>query len=250
MVIKEVVWIEFPLLYSLLTSRVIMIDNSWWLFWAHFKRACLIQPLDSATNTTMGKSKELSIDLKKAHFWFDSVREVTWSHFKSVTGPEINCKQLFITIDCMAKLSHCQDSGRKHKLSPAAERGLVRVVKSQKTPKSKPAMNYKLLEDRRQYQQSAEKLPARKEPLLQIQHLKSRLLLKSFLLITWTRKKPSVGKLCCQMEQKINCLVIMSSSLFWMREGKAFNPENTIPTVKHGAGSIIYIFVFDFHIID
>lgn len=34
---------------------VILIDDSW----------CLIHPLDSVTNTTMGKSKELSIDLKE-----------------------------------------------------------------------------------------------------------------------------------------------------------------------------------------
>ena len=44
---------------------VIMINNNWWLFWAHFNRACLIHPLGSATNTAMGKSIELSIDLKE-----------------------------------------------------------------------------------------------------------------------------------------------------------------------------------------
>ena len=44
---------------------VIMIDHGRWLLWAHFNRARLIHPLDSATNTTMGRSKELSIDLKE-----------------------------------------------------------------------------------------------------------------------------------------------------------------------------------------
>ena len=43
---------------------LILIDNNLWLFWAHLNRACLNHPFDSATNTTMGKSMELSIDLK------------------------------------------------------------------------------------------------------------------------------------------------------------------------------------------
>lgn len=39
--------------------------NSCWLFQAHSNGACLIQPLDSATDTTVGKSEQLSIDLKE-----------------------------------------------------------------------------------------------------------------------------------------------------------------------------------------
>ena len=42
-----------------------MIDNSWWFFWAQFNRACLIHLQASATDTTMRKFKELSIDLKE-----------------------------------------------------------------------------------------------------------------------------------------------------------------------------------------
>ena len=44
---------------------VILIDHSWWLFWVHVNRNSWIQPLDSATNTTIWKSKALSIDLKE-----------------------------------------------------------------------------------------------------------------------------------------------------------------------------------------
>ena len=43
-----------------------MIDDSWWLFWAHFNGTCLTHPLDS--NTTNGKSKELSIEMTECIF--------------------------------------------------------------------------------------------------------------------------------------------------------------------------------------
>ena len=35
-------------------------------------------------------------------------------------------EQMFVSIKCMAGLRHCHDQEEKHKLSPAAERKLVR----------------------------------------------------------------------------------------------------------------------------
>ena len=51
----------------------------------------MIHPLDSVTSTTTEKSKELSIDLKEHIIDFEQVRKVTWSNYKAVTGPKINC---------------------------------------------------------------------------------------------------------------------------------------------------------------
>ena len=82
---------------------VILVDDSWWLFWAHLN-PCLIHTLDSTTNTTMGKSKHLS---ERAHYWFEQLREVTRSHFKAVTGLKINSTHN--CIKCMAQLRHCHD---------------------------------------------------------------------------------------------------------------------------------------------
>ena len=50
-----------------------MTDNVRWLFWDHLNRACLIHPLDSATNTAMGKPKKLSIDLKEPTLYHTAV---------------------------------------------------------------------------------------------------------------------------------------------------------------------------------
>ena len=66
---------------------VIITDNSLGLFWAQCSRACLIHPLVSTTNTTKGKSEELSIDLK------EPVIDLNKSGKSSgaVTRPKINC---------------------------------------------------------------------------------------------------------------------------------------------------------------
>ena len=80
---------------------VIMTDNKWWLFWAHFNRACLIQPWD--TNTTMNS----------ALIWTSAL--LIWgsqeSHLElfqsSYTSQDQLYKQLFESIKCMAQLCHC-----------------------------------------------------------------------------------------------------------------------------------------------
>ena len=61
----------------------------------------------------------------------------------------------------------------------------------------------------------------------------------SFLLIMWTNRKPPGGKFCDWMKQKY-CWWPQWAPICYMRtEGEAFNPKNTSPTVKHGAGSIM-----------
>jgi hypothetical protein len=41
------------------------------------------------------------------------------------------------------------------------------------------------------------------------------------------------------MKQQYNCLAIMSIIMFGGEKGEACEPKNTIPTVKHGGGSIM-----------
>ena len=99
-------------------------------------------------------------------------------------------KQLSVIIKCMA-----------------SERKLVRVVKSRKPPKGKSAMNKKLLEDRCQCPQSGvfHIIMSWDAALLEWSSWSRRRTLKLhriLLLITWTKKKPSGGKLCGHMKQK------------------------------------------------
>lgn len=89
----------------------------------------------------MGKSKELTTDLKK---WLIDLKsgKSLGAVFKAATGPKINrvCKyKVHGTVVSLPR------SGRKCKLSPAAERKLVRIVKRQprttKKQKNRSAMN-------------------------------------------------------------------------------------------------------------
>ena len=81
---------------------MILIDTSCWLFWACSNRTCLIQPLDSVTNTTMGKSEELSTDLKEhivvSHPFQSSYRSQDQLH-----------KQLSVSIKCMTQFCQCHE---------------------------------------------------------------------------------------------------------------------------------------------
>ena len=68
----------------------ILVDNGWWIFWVHSDKVCLIHQLDSVTDSTMGQSRAQHWS-ERAQYWFERDRKVTWSHFRTVTGPEINC---------------------------------------------------------------------------------------------------------------------------------------------------------------
>ena len=87
-------------------------------FLCPFNRACLIQPLDSATNTTVGKSKELSIDLEEPIIDLNKSRKSIGSISKQLHGTSVSQPR-----------------------SPAAERKLVRMVKSQQNTTKKQICN-------------------------------------------------------------------------------------------------------------
>lgn len=60
----------------------------------------------------------------------------------------------------------------------------------------------------------------------------------SLLLITWTSKKTFRRKILWSEEIKVK-MFCHNDQYIWKREGEAFNPKNTIPTVKHSTCSIL-----------
>ena len=66
----------------------------------------------------------------------------------------------------------------------------------------------------------------------------------SLLLSTWTKKKPSGGKILCSVDTKIYLFGRNEQLYVWWREGEAWNSKNPISTVKHDAGSIIAVGMF------
>ena len=108
-----------------------------------------------------------------------------------------------VSIEYMAQLCHCHH--QKTHLSPAAERKLVRMIKSQPKKKKKASL---------QWIRSCWKTGVSV-------HRKN--LLEENSVVTWNQTE-----LFGHNEQQY----------VLRREGEAFNPENTRPTVQHGAASI------------
>ena len=91
-------------------------------FWAHSNRTCLTHPLDWVTNTTMKQSKELSIDLKKHIIDLIKSGESLGAILKQLQGPRSTVQTTVSKYRVHGTVVSLPWSGRKHKISPAAER--------------------------------------------------------------------------------------------------------------------------------
>ncbi len=78
---------------------------------------------------------------------------------------------------------------------------------------------------------------ARKVPLLQKTHVQARLKFSNDSEKNWV-------KVLWSDETKIELFGINSTRRVWRRRNAAYDPKNTIPTVKHGGGNIILWGVF------
>ncbi|KAI3364700.1 hypothetical protein L3Q82_011486, partial [Scortum barcoo] len=58
-------------------------------------------------------------------------------------------------------------------------------------------------------------------------------------MLIWIKKKTSGLLFYGQMKQKLNCFGHNDVSFIWCKKGEAFNPKNTIPTIKHGGGNLM-----------
>ena len=94
--------------WSLNFFWVVLVDNNWWLFWVHFNRICLIQPLDSATNTTIWKSKKLSIYPKEHIIDLNKSVKSLGAISKQLQVPR-STVQTTVSIKFISQLSHCLD---------------------------------------------------------------------------------------------------------------------------------------------
>ena len=143
----------------------------------------------------------------------------------------------------MAQLCHCSWSGRKHQLSPAAERKLVRMVKSQPKTTTKESL---------QWIKSCWKtgVSVHSQCVLHQQELRgcctyrssrsrwSTLKLQwSLLPIIWTKKKACCRKLWLEKKNWVVWPQWEAICLEVRRWG--LQPHEYISTVKHGAGSIM-----------
>jgi len=135
--------------------------------------------------------------------------------------------------------------GRKKILSEKAERALVRMVNKEPTMtrramgtvletagvKAGPSTITRALN-----RNGLNACRPRKTPLLKTRHLKARLKFANDFL-----EKPTLfwQSVLWSDETKLELFGHNDRTSVWRKKGEAFNPNNTIPTVKHGGGSIM-----------
>ena len=136
-------------------------------------------------------------------------------------------------------------SGKPPKLSPVAERKLIWMVRN--NPKTtKKQICRKMLEAGTRVSLSTVKrvlhrhgfrgCRARKKLLLHKRHLQARL---KFASDNIDKGNDFWNNVLWSDEAKIQLFGHNQQKYVWREVGEAFNPKNTIPTVKHGGGSIM-----------
>ena len=170
-------------------------------FWARFSRACLIYPLDSATNTMMGKSNQLSTDLQKYIMHLNKSGMSFWAI----------SKQLQVR---MVK-SHKTKKHLCNELKAAGRQVSVSTVKC--------VFHHHGLRG----------CHARHKPLFQTQHLKAR---PKFAADHMDKEKKHLEKNSAVRWNKE--FGHNDQHYVWRREDETFNHKNTITTVKYCGGSI------------
>ena len=136
-------------------------------------------------------------------------------------------------------------SGRRRVLSPRDERTLVRKV--QINPRTTAKDLVKMLEEtgtkvsistvkRVLYRHNLKGRSARKKPLLQNRHKKARL---RFATAHGDKDHTFWRNVLWSDETKIELFGHNDHRYVWRKKGEACKPKNTIPTVKHGGGSIM-----------
>uniref|UniRef100_A0A8K9UTL7 Transposase Tc1-like domain-containing protein n=1 Tax=Oncorhynchus mykiss TaxID=8022 RepID=A0A8K9UTL7_ONCMY len=136
-------------------------------------------------------------------------------------------------------------SGRRRILSPRDEHTLVRKV--QINPRTTAKDLVKILEEtgtkvsistvkRVLYRHNLKGRSARKKPLLQNHHKKARL---RFATAHGDKDHTFWRNVLWSDETKIELFVHNDHRYVWRKKEEAYKPKNTIPTVKHGGGSIM-----------
>uniref|UniRef100_A0A8C6KMD7 Tc1-like transposase DDE domain-containing protein n=1 Tax=Nothobranchius furzeri TaxID=105023 RepID=A0A8C6KMD7_NOTFU len=193
----------------------------------------------------MGKSKELSMDLKKQIIDLNKSGKSLGAISKQLQVPRATVQTIVCKYKVHGTVSSLPRSGRKHKLSPAAERKLVwrvksepRITKKQICQELEAAGIHLLLSTVKRvlHLHGLRGCRARRKPLLQKRHLKARL---KFAADHMDKDKTFWRKVLWSDETKIELFGHNAQQYVWRRKGEAFNPKNTMPTVKHGGGNIM-----------
>ena len=193
----------------------------------------------------MGKSKEISQDLRKKIVDLHKSGSSLGAISKRLKVPRSSVQTIVRKYKHHGTTQPSYRSGRRCVLSPRDERTLVRKV--QINPRTTAKDLVKMLEEtgtkvsistvkRVLYRHNLKGRSARKKPLLQNHHKKARL---RFATAHGDKDRTFWRNVLWSDETKIELFGHNDHRYVWRKKGEACKPKNTIPTVKHGGGSIM-----------
>ncbi len=189
----------------------------------------------------MAKTKELSkdvrdkiVDLHKAGMGYKTIAKQLGEKVTTVGAIIRKWKKHKITVNLPRTGAPCN-------ISPRGVSMIMRTVKNQPRTTREDLVNdlnaagtivTKKTIGNKLRREGLKSCSTRKVPLLKKAHAQARLKFANDSEENW-------GKVLWSDETKIELFGINSTRRVWRRRNAAYDPENTIPTVKHGGGNIV-----------
>ena len=193
----------------------------------------------------MGKKKELSEDLRQCLVEAHSNGKGYTAISKTYGVPKATVQSVIKKYRRFKTVKNLSGRGRKRKVSAKLARTITREVNKH------PRTTIKAL--RKQLQQAGTNVSRstigrvlhraglhgrrpRKTPLLKNRHLKARV---AFAKRHLQHDSNFWKNVVWSDETKLELFGHMDAQYVWRKKGEAYNPKNTVPTVKHGGGNIM-----------
>ncbi|KAK3557409.1 hypothetical protein QTP70_026653 [Hemibagrus guttatus] len=196
--------------------------------------------------TVMAKTKELTEDLRlrivAAHKSGKGYKTIS----KCFEVPVATVQSIIKKYMTFRTMKNLRGRGPKPKVTPVLARRIVREVKKNPRITTKAIlMNLGSAGGNISRQTVQRTLHTagfhghrpRRTPLLQIRHTKARLAIANAHL---DKEEDFWSSVLWSDETKIELSGHNDVAFIWCKKGEAFNPKNTIPTVKHGGGNLFW----------
>ncbi|KAK3525993.1 hypothetical protein QTP70_011807 [Hemibagrus guttatus] len=194
----------------------------------------------------MAKTKELTEDLRlrivAAHMSGKGYKIIS----KCFEVPVATVQSIIKKYKTFRTVKNLRGHGRKPKVTPVLARRIVREVKKNPRITTKAIlMNLgsaggnisRQTVQRTLHTAGFQGRRQRRTPLLNIRHTKARL---AFANAHLDKEEDFWSSVLWSDETKIELFGHNDVAFIWHKKGEAFNSKNTIPTVKHGGGNLMF----------
>lgn len=193
----------------------------------------------------MTKTKEISLDLRKRIVEAHKEGEGYTCLSKRFQVSRSAVRSIIKKFNEIHTVENMTGRGRKRKISKTLERKLVREVSKDPRTTAKTLVNDLAKSGinvsaktvtRALHRSELKGCRPRKTPLLKKRHLQARL---KFARGNLEKNNEYWKRILWSDETKLELFGHRDVAYVWRKKGEAFNPKNTVPTVKHGGGSIM-----------